>query len=139
MSKLGARDVIALLTDAGSWHSWDRPPTRSSIEHEYAEGLACARAEPGLHQAVTTGVGAVSGRRIAMLVCDFGFLGGSIGIAAGERLTAAIRRATAEKLPLLASPTPGGPRMQEGTAAFVQMVKITSAVVAHKSAHLPYL
>jgi acyl-CoA carboxylase subunit beta len=139
MSKLGARDVIALLTDAGSWHSWDRPPTRSSIEHEYAEELACARAKTGLDEAVITGVATIRGRRIAMLVCDFGFLGGSIGIAAGERLTAAIRRATAEKLPLLALPTSGGTRMQEGTAAFVQMVKITSAVVAHKSAHLPYL
>src|SRR6476469_4173987 len=139
MSKLGARAVIALLTDAGSWHSWDRPPPRSSVDHEYAEELACARAKTGLDEAVITGVATIRGRRIAMLVCDFGFLGGSIGIAAGERLTAAIRRATAEKLPLLALPTSGGTRMQEGTAAFVQMIKITSAVVAHKSAHLPYL
>ena len=81
----------------------------------------------------------IRGRRFAMLLCDFGFLGGSIGIAAGERLAAAIRRATAEKLPLLALPTSGGTRMQEGTAAFLQMVKVTGAIVAHKSAHLPYL
>ncbi len=123
--------VVALLgpaSDAGQ-----------AVDHEYAEELACARAKTGLDEAVITGVATIRGRRIAMLVCDFGFLGGSIGVAAGDRLTAAIRRATAEKLPLLALPTSGGTRMQEGTTAFLQMVKITTAVVAHKSAHLPYL
>jgi acetyl-CoA carboxylase carboxyl transferase subunit beta len=88
---------------------------------------------------VTTGSATIRGHRVALLVGDFGFLGGSIGIAAGERLTAAIRRATAQQLPLVALPISGGTRMQEGTAAFLQMVKITHAVVAHKAAHLPYL
>jgi acetyl-CoA carboxylase carboxyl transferase subunit beta len=74
-----------------------------------------------------------------VLVCDFGFLGGSIGVAAAERITAAVQRATAERLPLLASPCSGGTRMQEGTVAFLQMVKIAAAVTLHKQAHLPYL
>ena len=133
MTRLGAHDVIALLADPASWHSWDRPPTQVTADSQYAEDLACARAKTGLDEAVITGVATIRGRRIAMLVCDFGFLGGSIGIAASDRLAAAIRRATAEKLPLLALPTSGGTRMQEGTTAFLQMVKITSAVVAHKS------
>ena len=76
---------------------------------------------------------------MAVAACEFGFLGGSIGIAAGERLTRAVERATAERLPLICLPASGGTRMQEGTIAFVQMVKITAAVAAHKSAHLPYL
>ena len=139
MTRLGAHDVIALLADPASWQSWDRPPTQVTADSEYAEELACARAKTGLDEAVITGVATIRGHRIAMLVCDFGFLGGSIGVAASDRLAAAIRRATAEKLPLLALPTSGGTRMQEGTTAFLQMVKITSAVVAHKSAHLPYL
>lgn len=76
---------------------------------------------------------------MAIIVCEFGFLGGSIGVAAGERLVVAIRRATQEQLPLLALPTSGGTRMQEGTTAFLQMVKITAALIKHKEAHLPYL
>jgi acetyl-CoA carboxylase carboxyl transferase subunit beta len=50
-----------------------------------------------------------------------------------------VERATAEGLPLLASPASGGTRMQEGALAFVQMVKITVAVSAHRAAGLPYI
>ena len=74
-----------------------------------------------------------------MAACEFGFLGGSIGVAAGERLTRTVERATAERLPVICLPASGGTRMQEGTVAFLQMVKITAAVAAHKSAQLPYL
>ena len=79
------------------------------------------------------------GRRVAVVACEFDFLAGSIGVAAAERITAAVERATAERLPLLASPSSGGTRMQEGTVAFLQMVKIAAAVELHKRAHLPYL
>ncbi|AWT53138.1 acetyl-coenzyme A carboxylase carboxyl transferase subunits beta/alpha [Mycolicibacterium smegmatis] len=138
-----AHEVITTLIDHGSWTSWDTPVTDENLDPApdptYARDLAHARAVTGLDEAVITGAAAVQGHRIAVLACDFRFLGGSIGIAAGERLTAAIRRATAERLPLLALPTSGGTRMQEGAAAFLQMVKITAAVVDHKAAHLPYL
>ena len=86
MTRLGAHDVIALLADPASWQSWDRPPTQVTADSKYAEDLACARAKTGLDEAVITGVATIRGRRIAMLVCDFGFLGGSIGIAASDRL-----------------------------------------------------
>ena len=88
---------------------------------------------------MVTGEGRVFGRRVAVVACEFDFLAGSIGVAAAERITAAVQRATAERLPLLASPSSGGTRMQEGTVAFLQMVKIAAAVELHKRAHLPYL
>jgi acetyl-CoA carboxylase carboxyl transferase subunit beta len=74
-----------------------------------------------------------------VVACEFRFLAGSIGVASAERLVRAIERATAEGLPLLAAPVSGGTRMQEGTPAFVQMVRITEAVAAHKAEGLPYL
>ena len=79
------------------------------------------------------------GRRVAVLMGEFAFLAGSIGRAAADRLVAAIERATREGLPLLAGPVSGGTRMQEGTPAFVQMVRISEAVAAHRAAGLPYL
>ena len=79
------------------------------------------------------------GRRIGVLVGEFGFLAGSIGRAAADRIVAGIERATREGLPLVAAPISGGTRMQEGTPAFVQMVRISAAVAAHRTAGLPYL
>jgi acetyl-CoA carboxylase beta subunit len=73
------------------------------------------------------------------VVNEFGFLGGSIGTAAARRIAAAVRRSTCERLPLIAAPSSGGTRMQEGAPAFVTMIEITRAVVAHKAAGLPYL
>ncbi|MDT5245756.1 MAG: acyl-CoA carboxylase subunit beta, partial [Mycobacterium sp.] len=105
----------------------------------YRRELAAAKAATGLDESVVTGDGTVFGRRVALVVCEFDFLAGSIGVAAAERITAAVQRATAERLPLLASPSSGGTRMQEGTVAFLQMVKIAAAVELHKRAHLAYL
>src|ERR1700726_3680979 len=109
------------------------------VSESYARELADARAATGRDEAVLTGEGRIFGRRVAVVVCEFDFLGGSIGVAAAERIPAAVERATAERLPLLASPSSGGTRMQEGTVAFLQMVKIAAAGRLHKRAHLPYL
>ena len=134
-----ARDLLAVLLDPGTFRSWDSSPIDVRPDPAYAADLARARQVTGLDESVITGEGELGGRRIAVATSEFGFLGGSIGAGAGERLTAAIERATAERLPLIAAPASGGTRMQEGTRAFLQMVKITAAVIAHKSAGLPYL
>lgn len=139
MKRLSAHCVVDIVVDDGSWRSWDVAADAVATDPDYDADLLRARAATGLDEAVITGAATVCGHRVALLVCDFGFLGGSIGVAAGRRLTNAIRRATAEGLPLLALPTSGGTRMQEGAIAFLQMVKITAAVVDHKAAHLPYL
>ena len=106
---------------------------------EYRAELAAATERTGLDESILTGEGTMFGRRVAVVACEFDFLAGSIGVAAAERIIVAVQRATAEGLPLLASPSSGGTRMQEGTVAFLQMVKIAAAVELHKQAHLPYL
>ena len=139
VGRIGTDQLLDAVLDDGSFISWDSPPRQPPTTDSYARDLAAARAASGHDESVLTGEGLIYGRRVALLVCDFGFLGGSIGVAAAERITAAVERATAERLPLLASPCSGGTRMQEGTVAFLQMVKIAAAVTLHKRAHLPYL
>jgi acetyl-CoA carboxylase carboxyl transferase beta subunit len=134
-----ARHLLAALLPPGSFRSWDDPPVEVTADPGYAADLAAARARTGLDESVVTGEGRIGGHRVAVAASEFGFLGGSIGVAAGERLTRAVERATAERLPLLTLPASGGTRMQEGTLAFLQMVKITAAVTAHRAARLPYL
>jgi acetyl-CoA carboxylase carboxyl transferase subunit beta len=137
--RLSATELIRRVLDEGSFESWDTPPVDPTMSASYAEALARARERTGLDEAVVTGAGTIRGRRVAVMACEFGFLAGSIGVAAAERLTTAVERATRERLPLLSAPASGGTRMQEGTVAFVEMVTISAAIARHKAAGLPYL
>src|ERR1700753_2646045 len=116
-------DLLAALLAPGSFRSWDAPPADAATDQAYAADLAAARARTGRDESVVTGEGRIGGHRVAVAASEFGFLGGSIGVAAGERLTRAVERATAERLPLLALPASGGARMQEGTLGFLPMGK----------------
>ncbi|HHU38784.1 MAG TPA: acetyl-CoA carboxyl transferase [Propionibacterium sp.] len=110
--------------------------------HELLSVVFAERSEwelPVSDPAVLAGEAILRGRRVAWVAGDGAHMGGSIGIAGGEFITEAIERATAAGLPLVAFPIGGGTRMQEGTPAFLQMVKITGAVMAHKAENLPYL
>ncbi len=137
---LSAWELINLVLDDGSFKSWDQDiEDPQGASQDYLAELKGARFKSGVDEAILTGEGLISGRKVAVVVGEFSFLAGSIGVCAASRVIAAIERATKEKLPVLAAPASGGTRMQEGTIAFLQMVGITAAVVAHKSAGLPYL
>ena len=138
--RLTALELADLVLDEGSFTRWDTAPVeRGAVDPSYAAELAAARDKTGLDEAVVTGEGRIHRRRVVVVACEFRFLAGSIGVATAERLVQAIERATAERLPLVAAPASGGTRMQEGTVAFLQMVKISAAVAQHKAAGLPYL
>lgn len=142
MARTGALQILDLVLDTESFLSWDDEPLRSPQVDStpgYEASLERAAEKSGVDEAVITGEGTLCGRRVVLIACEFDFLAGSIGIAAAERIVSAVERATAERLPILASPTSGGTRMQEGTIAFLQMVKISAAVAGHKAAGLPYL
>ncbi|MGP0224929.1 carboxyl transferase domain-containing protein [Paenarthrobacter sp. NCHU4564] len=140
--RLGARELLDVMLDAGTYVSWDRP-VRGAAGFDsaagYAADLAAAAQKSGSDESVLTGEGLIRNHRVAVVVSDFAFLAGSIGRDAAQRLVAAVERATERGLPLVAMPASGGTRMQEGTTAFLAMVEIVAAVQAHRSAGLPYL
>lgn len=147
--RLNAAALIAAVLDAGSFRSWDAPVATPvtgqgsgrdlTSDASYRRELAAAQRKSGTDESVITGEGRIRGRRVAVVVSEFTFLAGSIGQVAANRITGAIERATAQGLPLLAGPASGGTRMQEGTLAFLSMVKITAAVRRHRQRGLPYL
>jgi acetyl-CoA carboxylase beta subunit/acetyl-CoA carboxylase alpha subunit len=137
--RLDAAQLIDLVLDEDSWESWDTAPERDEVSEDYAAALARAAEKSGVDESVVTGAARLRGRRIAVVAGEFRFLAGSIGVASARRIVAAVRRATALGLPLVAAPVSGGTRMQEGTPAFVWMAQISAAVAAHKAAGLPYL
>ena len=106
MAHLTAQGLLDLVLD-GSFESWDKPATTPGST-VYQQELGGGRA--GRHrQSVLTGRGLMHGRPVAVLVNEFRFLAGSIGQAAAERIVSAVRRATAEGIPLLATTASGGP------------------------------
>ncbi len=134
-----AQGLIDLVLDPGSYESWDQPVDISDHSESYRAELRAAAERAGTDESVLTGRGLVRGRPVAVVVNEFSFLGGSIGRAAASRIVSAVQRATAERLPLLATTASGGTRMQEGTPAFFEMVAISRAVMTHRAAGLPYL
>lgn len=138
--RMTAREAIGAVADPNSLRTWDTPPERATgLGADYLAQLAAAAGATGSDEAVVTGEVRVGGQAAGVLAWEFGFLGGSVGVATARRLVTGIRRATAEGLPLLAMPRSGGTRMQEGTPAFMQMQAITAAVAEHRAAGLPYL
>ena len=138
--RLGVRDLFDAVLDPGSFASWDGPPLPvAEPGSAYAAELAAAAERAGTDESIISGEGRIAGRRVALIGGEFRFLAGSIGRTAAERIVLAFERATREGLPLFATPSSGGTRMQEGTPAFATMVKITAAVTIFKAAKLPYI
>lgn len=145
MGRLGsASDRVALVADEGTFEPWDEDvvsddPLRFSDVRPYRSRLEEARSRTGLGESVLTGSARVEGRPCVVVAGEFGFLGGSIGVATGERVARAFERALASRLPLVALPASGGSRMQEGTLALVQMAKLADAARRLRAAGLPYV
>jgi acetyl-CoA carboxylase carboxyl transferase subunit beta len=139
MSRPSVRELLDAVLDPDSFTSWDEPIDITDHPSDYQASLRAAAERAGTDESILTGRGTVRGRSVAVVANEFGFLAGSIGGAAARRIVAAVRRATSEGIPVLASTASGGTRMQEGTAAFVQMIDISRAIMDHKAAGLPYL
>src|SRR5690606_30190343 len=137
--RLTSHELIDLVLDPGSWESWDEPVDHDSRPEPYRTELLAAAERAGADESVITGRALMRGRPVAVVVNEFRFLAGSIGQVAAERIVRAVRRATAEGIPVLATTASDGTRVQEGTPAFVRMVDISRALMDHKAAGLPYL
>ena len=111
MKRWTSHEMLDLVLDEGTFTSWDQPIDLSGVEPSYRAVLEAAALKAGTDESVVTGRGEVRGRPVAVVVNEFGFLAGSIGRAAADRITAAVRRATAEGLPLLAGGKSMGGRM----------------------------
>jgi len=142
--RIGARDRIASLVDEGSWEERDaglrsRDPLGFKDTKRYTDRLKAARGKTGLEEAVISGLGRIGGHPVALAVFEFGFLGGSMGSAAGEKLTRTIELAIAKRVPLLIVSASGGARMQEGILSLMQMAKTSAALGRLAEERLPYL
>jgi acetyl-CoA carboxylase carboxyl transferase subunit beta len=141
--KMKAKERLAHLFDDGyeqlAGVTVVQDPLKFRDSKKYTDRLRDYRARTDLEDTIVSGLGQVDGVKLVACVHDFNFMGGSLGIAAGEAIIQAFERAITEKCPLVMFPASGGARMQEGILSLMQLPRTTVAVDMLKEAGLPYI
>jgi acetyl-CoA carboxylase carboxyl transferase subunit beta len=142
--RMTAKQRLAYFFDDGEWETIPLPdvpvdPLKFRDERRYTDRLRDARAKTGLNDAVVVGAGSVEKVPVVAAVQDFEFMGGSLGMAAGEAIVAGMMAACERQRPFIMFAASGGARMQEGILSLMQLPRTTAAVQALRDAKLPYL
>ena len=143
--RLSAPVRLGQLLDEGTFEERDAglvsvDPLGFVDQKPYPDRVAAAQLATGLRDAARVGRRAgIEGQRVAILVMDFGFMGGSMGAVVGEKVARAAEAALAERIPLVIVSASGGARMQEGTLALMQLAKTMAALERLRAARVPYV
>jgi acetyl-CoA carboxylase carboxyl transferase subunit beta len=105
----------------------------------YVDRVKESRKKTGEKEAIVAGVGKIEGQAVSSAILDFGFMGGSMGSVVGEKVTLAIERGLADKIPVLVVSSSGGARMQEGILSLFQMAKTSVALGRLEKERLPFV
>jgi acetyl-CoA carboxylase carboxyl transferase subunit beta len=141
--RLGATERLRSLFD-GEWRDFDAgltsiDPLTFTDTKPYRKRLEASIASTGLNDAVITAIGEIDGMPCSVAAMEYGFIGGSMGVVVGEKITRAIERAIADRMPVIIVSCSGGARMMEGALSLMQMAKISAALARLDRARLPYI
>ena len=142
--KMPAKARLVDLFDGGVYEALPQPkvaqdPLKFRDSKKYTDRLRDSRTKTEQEDTILAGVGILKGLKIVAVVHEFQFMGGSLGIAAGEAIVKAFERAISERCPLVMFPASGGARMQEGILSLMQLPRTTVAVNMLKEAGMPYI
>ncbi len=141
--RLSASERLRSLFD-GEWEEHDvglrsTDPLRFTDTKSYRQRLQTSMKSTGLRDAVISASGRVGEMDCIVAAMEYGFIGGSMGVVVGEKITRAIERALARRLPTIIVSCSGGARMMEGALSLMQMAKISAALARLDRARLPYI
>ncbi|MGH1349729.1 MAG: acetyl-CoA carboxylase, carboxyltransferase subunit beta [Methyloligellaceae bacterium] len=142
--RMNAPARLKSLFDDGIYEKMELPkvphdPLKFRDEKRYQDRLRDARAKTDLEDAVLVGSGRLEGMPVVAAVQDFSFMGGSLGMAAGEAILQGMTMALDQRTPFILFAASGGARMQEGILSLMQMPRTTVAVRRLREAALPYV
>jgi len=142
--RLSYKQRIELLTDPGTFSElFDEIRPVDAIgffdTESYKDRLEQAFQKTGRKDAISAGIGHLEGRKFALAVLDFAFMGGSMGSVVGERLTLLAELALEQSLPLVIVSASGGARMQESVLSLMQMAKTSAALAKLHEKGIPYI
>ncbi len=141
--RLSATDRLRSLFD-GAWEEHDRElvsldPLGFTDTKPYKDRLASSFKATGQRDAVIVASGRIDGMDAEVAAMEYSFIGGSMGVVVGEKITRGIERAIARRCGMVIVSCSGGARMMEGTLSLMQMAKISAALARLDRARLPYL
>ena len=141
--RLTARERLRTMFD-GEWEEFDNSlvstdPLGFTDTKPYKDRIKSGFAATGSRDAIVTAVGRLDGIETMIGSMEYGFIGGSMGVVVGEKITRALERAIERRCPMIIVSVSGGARMQEGALSLMQMVKISAALARLARARLPYL
>jgi acetyl-CoA carboxylase carboxyl transferase subunit beta len=142
--RMGATARLKSVFDGETWIDVAVPdvpadPLKFRDERRYADRLRDARTRTGMKDAIKLGFGKLEGLPIVIGVQDFDFMGGSLGMAAGEAIIKGLQTAAQKATPFILFAASGGARMQEGILSLMQMPRTTIAVQELRAAKKPYI
>jgi acetyl-CoA carboxylase carboxyl transferase subunit beta len=141
--RMTATERLRSLFD-GDWEEHDTDlvstdPLHFTDTKPYKDRLKSGAAATGLKDAVIVATGQIAGTNAVVAAMEYGFIGGSMGVVVGEKITRAIERALEQRAPLVIVACSGGARMMEGALSLMQMAKISAALARFDRARLPYV
>jgi len=142
--RLSSLERVRMLFDDGVYEEHDADlastdPLQFTDTKPYGARLKAGRTATGMKDALLSATGRIEGRRAVVCAMEYGFIGGSMGVVVGEKVTRGIERAIEERLPVIVVSCSGGARMMEGALSLMQMAKISAALARLDRARLPYL
>lgn len=131
--RLSAADRIRITADQESFHEFagglETPDPLGFVDSTpYPQKVAKSRKKSGVEEGIVVGDARIHGRDVVLGVMEFRFLGGSMGLVVGERVTRAAERAIERRAPLILFCASGGARMHEGAISLMQMGKTCAAL-----------
>jgi acetyl-CoA carboxylase carboxyl transferase subunit beta len=142
--RIGAAERLQQLFDDGKYEEHDADllssdPLKFVDSKPYPQRLEEMRGATSLPDAVISASGFLNGRRVGICALELKFIGGSMGAVVGEKITRAIERSQAQRIPLIIVSASGGARMQEGTISLMQLAKLSAALMRLDEAGIPYI
>jgi acetyl-CoA carboxylase carboxyl transferase subunit beta len=142
--RMGAVARLKSMFDGETWFDIAVPevvadPLKFRDERRYSDRIRDARAKTGLKDAIKLGFGRLDGVPVVIGVQDFDFMGGSLGMAAGEAVVKGLQTAAEKGTPYIMFAASGGARMQEGILSLMQLPRTTVAVQQLREARKPYI
>src|SRR5216684_2209742 len=142
--RMGATARLKSIFDNETWIDIAIPavaldPLKFRDERRYTDRLRDARAKTGTNDAIKLGLGRLEGLPVVIGVQDFDFMGGSLGMAAGEAVIKGLETAVDKGTPFIMFAASGGARMQEGILSLMQLPRTTVAVQMLREARKPYI